>query len=99
MSASGRTFAVATLWAVVALACSGTSGPPPVRTDASGTPSSLGSPSPVSPGLETIDHLVFIVQENRSFDHYFGTFPGADGLEFVTIGAPLDGQYEPPSWG
>ncbi|HEX9122273.1 MAG TPA: alkaline phosphatase family protein [Actinomycetota bacterium] len=27
-----------------------------------------------------IDHLVFIVQENRSFDHYFGTFPGADGI-------------------
>jgi phospholipase C len=25
-------------------------------------------------------HLVFIVQENRSFDHYFGTFPGADGF-------------------
>ena len=27
-----------------------------------------------------LDHLVFIVLENRSFDHYFGTFPGADGL-------------------
>ena len=24
---------------------------------------------------------------------------GADGLEFLTIGAPLDGKYEPPSWG
>jgi mannose-6-phosphate isomerase-like protein (cupin superfamily) len=24
---------------------------------------------------------------------------GADGLELVTIGAPLDGRYEPPSWG
>jgi mannose-6-phosphate isomerase-like protein (cupin superfamily) len=24
---------------------------------------------------------------------------GANGLEFVTIGAPLDRQYEPPSWG
>ena len=24
---------------------------------------------------------------------------GADGLEVLTIGAPLDGQYEPPSWG
>ena len=31
-------------------------------------------------GLEKIEHLIFIVQENRSFDHYFGTFPGADGL-------------------
>jgi mannose-6-phosphate isomerase-like protein (cupin superfamily) len=24
---------------------------------------------------------------------------GADGLESVTFGAPLEGQYEPPSWG
>jgi mannose-6-phosphate isomerase-like protein (cupin superfamily) len=24
---------------------------------------------------------------------------GDDGLEFVTFGAPLDGAYEPPSWG
>ncbi len=32
------------------------------------------------PGLETLEHLIFIVQENRSFDHYFGTFPGARGI-------------------
>ena len=31
-------------------------------------------------GIMNIDHLIFVVQENRSFDHYFGTFPGADGL-------------------
>jgi mannose-6-phosphate isomerase-like protein (cupin superfamily) len=24
---------------------------------------------------------------------------GPDGLEFVAFGAPLDGRYEPPSWG
>jgi phospholipase C len=27
-----------------------------------------------------IRHVIMIVQENRSFDHYFGTFPGADGI-------------------
>jgi phospholipase C len=27
-----------------------------------------------------LEHLIFIVQENRSFDHYFGTFPGAEGF-------------------
>ncbi len=27
-----------------------------------------------------IKHVVMIMQENRSFDHYFGTFPGADGF-------------------
>jgi len=32
------------------------------------------------PGLAKIKHVVFIVQENRSFDSYFATFPGADGI-------------------
>jgi phospholipase C len=27
-----------------------------------------------------IKHIVIIMQENRSFDHYFGTYPGADGI-------------------
>ncbi len=31
-------------------------------------------------GLTNLEHVVFVVQENRSFDHYFGTFPGADGI-------------------
>ncbi len=33
-----------------------------------------------SNGYPTIQHLIFIVQENRSFDEFFGTYPGADGL-------------------
>ena len=24
---------------------------------------------------------------------------GSEGMEFVTVGAPLDRRYEPPSWG
>ena len=31
-------------------------------------------------GIHTIKHVVVIMQENRSFDNYFGTFPGADGI-------------------
>ena len=27
-----------------------------------------------------IAHVVVLMQENRSFDHYFGTYPGADGI-------------------
>ncbi len=27
-----------------------------------------------------IGHIIIIMQENRSFDSYFGTFPGADGI-------------------
>ena len=38
-------------------------------------------------GLEKIKHIVMVMQENRSFDEYFGTFPGADGLP------TKDGQF------
>ncbi len=31
-------------------------------------------------GIHKIKHFVVIMQENRSFDSYFGTFPGADGI-------------------
>ncbi len=31
-------------------------------------------------GIHKIKHVVIIMQENRSFDDYFGTFPGADGI-------------------
>src|SRR5260370_15303034 len=27
-----------------------------------------------------IEHFIFIVQENHSFDNYFGTYPGANGI-------------------
>ena len=30
-------------------------------------------------GIDKIKHIVFLVKENRTFDNYFGTFPGADG--------------------
>ena len=35
---------------------------------------------PVSGGIHKVRHVIIIMQENRSFDSYFGTFPGADGL-------------------
>jgi phospholipase C len=35
-----------------------------------------GTPS----GIHKIQHVVIIMQENRSFDSYFGTYPGADGI-------------------
>ncbi len=31
-------------------------------------------------GIHKIKHVIVIMQENRSFDQYFGTFPGADGI-------------------
>ena len=36
----------------------------------------------VSPsnGIHKIKHVIVVMQENRSFDSYFGTYPGADGI-------------------
>ena len=54
--------------------------------------------APDTPGLQKIKHIIVIMQENRSFDEYFGTFPGADGFP-MKDGAPdvclPDGQPQP----
>jgi phospholipase C len=34
----------------------------------------------LSGDIHKIKHVVIIMQENRSFDSYFGTYPGADGI-------------------
>jgi len=39
-------------------------------------------------GIHKIQHVVVIMQENRSFDSYFGTYPGADGIA-MSGGAPV----------
>src|SRR2546429_9633481 len=45
-------------------------------------------PASVSPtGIHKIKHVGVIMQENRSFDSYFGTYPGADGIPMKN-GAP-----------
>jgi len=54
--------------ALLAAACSTTPGGP--------SPSAATSPV----GIHKIKHVIVILQENRSFDSYFGTFPGADGI-------------------
>src|SRR2546429_8197436 len=37
-------------------------------------------------GLARIEHIVVIYAENRSFDHLYGLFPGADGIANATLG-------------
>jgi phospholipase C len=50
----------------------------------------------VSP-IHKIKHVVIIMQENRSFDSYFGTFPGADGIPpGVCVPDPLSGGCDAP---
>jgi phospholipase C len=62
----------------------------PDRTDAS---------RPTAPPIEAhlpanvpIKHVIFVIKENRTYDHYFGTYPGGDG---VTEGRTLDGTVVP----
>lgn len=42
--------------------------------------------------ITAIQHTVFIVKENHTFDNYFGTYPGADG---ATTGLTSTGQVVP----
>jgi phospholipase C len=48
-------------------------------------------------GIHKIQHVVIIMQENRSFDSYFGTYPGADGIPpGVCIPDPVHGGCVKP---
>ncbi len=46
---------------------------PFIQAQAASQPDSSQPPTP-------IQHLVVLLQENHTFDNYFGTYPGADGL-------------------
>jgi len=35
----------------------------------------------LNPSTSKLQHIIFIVQENHSFDNYFGTFPGVNGFD------------------
>jgi phospholipase C len=48
-------------------------------------------------GIHRIKHVVVIMQENRSFDSYFGTYPGADGIPpNVCVPDPMTGGCVAP---
>ena len=40
-------------------------------------------------GIQQIQHVVFMVKENRTFDNYFGSFPGANGATSGTTSSGL----------
>ncbi len=84
-----------------AAACGGSDGAGPTPVDA-GAESSSGDDGP-SPGDAgdagpphtaklPIHHVVFLVKENRTYDNYFGKFPGANG---ATTGKVSDGGTIP----
>src|SRR5260370_4269455 len=63
--------------------------------------SGVATPSPAS-GTGKIRHVVVIMQENRSFDEYFGTYPGARGIPMgngepsVCVPDPVNNQCVKP---
>jgi phospholipase C len=62
-----------------------------VGLPASGTPAKTATYN-VAAGIHKIKHIIVIVQENRSFDSYFGTFPGAIGIpKGVCVPDPVNG--------
>lgn len=58
-----------TRWVVAAaLACGAV-----IPTTAAGSTPTPATAATVVQGIFRLDHLIFVVQENRSFDHSFGT--------------------------
>ena len=73
--------------------------------------SALAQPAGNDP-LAQIGHVVVIFEENRSFDNFFGRFPGANGLAnaadkaiqidadgkpYKLLPAPIDSNLKPPA--
>ncbi len=53
--------------------------------------------APSLQGIHKIRHVIVIMQENRSFDSYFGTFPGASGIPAgVCVPDPKNGGCVKP---
>ena len=53
------------------------------------------SPAALDPARVPLEHVIVVVLENRSFDHLYGTFPGANGLANAgqrAIQTDLDGR-------
>lgn len=65
-------------------------------------PSGSTNPQLQNGDIHKIKHIVVIMQENRSFDSYFGTYPGADGIPMqngvptMCVNDPLTGKCERP---
>jgi phospholipase C len=69
---------------------------------ASATYAGSGRAGRIDPSIHKIRHVVVIMQENRSFDSYFGTYPGAEGIPMrngvpaVCVPDPASGTCQAP---
>ncbi len=68
----------------------------------SGTVAATRAPAWGVDEIHKVQHVVIIMQENRSFDSYFGTYPGADGIPMhdgvsaVCVPDPRNGGCQRP---
>ncbi len=100
-AAIGIILAVATVWSVTgsrleAQGIAVETAMPVATATLIGTSTQAISPVPETTGTpavpDPIQHIVILVKENRSFDNYFGRFPGADG---ATSGLTSAGRVVP----
>jgi phospholipase C len=85
--AGRKLFAIVTAVTLLTAACSGSksktstaSSPPPTSTTPTTSSQSVADILNTPADIHRIKHVVVIMQENRSFDSFFGTYPGADGI-------------------
>jgi phospholipase C len=72
---------LAALVAVMTILCAAAAASSkPSAHGASAAPAGVTGAAVREAGIHKIKHIVIIMQENRSFDNYFGTFPHADGI-------------------
>ena len=75
---------------------------PPLTSSTTATSTTTTIPPNTAVGAAKIKHVVVIMQENRSFDSFFGTFPGANGIPMkdgrptVCSPDPDTGGCDPP---
>ena len=69
--------------------------PPALRKALDNAPPSVLSTQTKVPPVSEIKHVVVLMQENRSFDHYFGAMPGVRGFHDPSVSKKLFYQKDP----
>jgi phospholipase C len=100
-----RAAVLASMSVALAAGCAGGGGDPP--SQGAGRVASTSPQTNGGSGLKKIQHVVIVMQENRSFDNLFAGYPGADTvssglnssgqtvpLQAVTLAAPYDIDHQ-----
>lgn len=78
----------ACLLLAAAIGCGGTAASPVGAGNNGGTGGTGGT---TTTGIKQVNHIIFTLQENRSFDSYFGKLPGVDGIPAGASNQAADG--------